>query len=239
VINFSIASRFVKTIGVKEGFTNFLHDVAEKFHTYIFDRGERIHVKKGEILFYEGNPAHRCYLVLKGRLKLTKLHEQGKTVVVRYVNPGELIAAIAVFKEKKYPVTAEAADAAEVIGWSKQAMMDLMTEFPQLTVNMLRVVVDRLDDLQNRYLELYAEQVEQRIARALLRLMQQSGRKTDNGILIDLRLSRQELAEYTGTTLYTVSRALRAWEKKGWVISRRERITVSDPHALILFTENR
>lgn len=237
--NFSITSRLVKTIGVNEKFTNFLYDVAEKFHTYIFDRGERIHVKKGEILFYEGNPAHRCYLVLKGCLKLTKLHEQGKTVVVRYVNPGELTAAIAVFKEKNYPVTAEATDAAEVIGWSKQAMMDLMTEFPQLTVNMLRVVVDRLDDLQNRYLELYAEQVEQRIARALLRLMQQSGRKTDNGILIDLRLSRQELAEYTGTTLYTVSRALSAWEKKGWVISRRERITVSDPHALILFTENR
>lgn len=219
--------------------SSFLYDVAEKFHAYIFDRGERIHVKKGEILFYEGNPAHRCYLVLKGRLKLTKLHEQGKTVVVRYVNPGELTAAIAVFKEKNYPVTAEAADAVEVIGWSKQAMMDLMAEFPQLALNMLRVVVDRLDDVQNRYLELYAEQVEQRIARALLRLMQQAGRKTDEGILIDLRLSRQELAEYAGTTLYTVSRALSAWEKKGWVISRREHITVSDPHALVLFAENR
>lgn len=219
--------------------SNFLFDVAEEFHTSIFERGDRIYLEAMETLFSEGDQANRCYLVLKGRLKLTKLHEQGKTVVVRYVNPGELIAAIAVFKEKNYPVTAEATDAVEVIGWSKQAMMDLMAEFPQLAVNMLRVVIERLDDLQNRYLELYAEQVEQRIARALLRFMQQFGRKTDNGVLIDFRLSRQELAEYAGTTLYTVSRTLSAWEKKGWVISRRERITVSDPHALVLFVENR
>lgn len=219
--------------------SNFLVDVAEEFHTSIFERGERIYLEANETLFSEGEQANRCYMVLKGHLKLTKLHEQGKTVVVRYINPGELIAAIAVFKEKNYPVTAEAADAVEVIGWNKQAMMDLMTEFPQLAVNMLRVVVDRLDDVQNRYLELYAEQVEQRIARALLRFMQQFGRKTDNGVLIDFRLSRQELAEYTGTTLYTVSRTLSAWEKKGWVISRRERITVSNPHALVLFAENR
>jgi len=215
-----------------------LHDVAEEFHTYIFDRGDRIHVKMGETLFCEGDPAQRCYFVLRGRLKLTKLHEQGKTVVVRYINPGELTAAIAVFKGKTYPVTAQAAAAAEIIGWNKQTMVDLMTEFPQLAVNMLRVAVDRLDDLQARYLELCAEQVEQRIARALLRIMRQSGLKTEDGILIDFRLSRQELAEYTGTTLYTVSRALIAWEKKGWVISGRGRITVSDPHALVIFAEN-
>jgi CRP-like cAMP-binding protein len=220
------------------GLSDFLHDVAEKFHSYIFDCGERIHLKKGETLFSEGEPAHRCCLVLKGHLKLTKLHEQGKTVVVRYANPGELIAAIAVFKEKRYPVTAEATDPVEVIGWNKKTMVELMIEFPQLAVNMLRVVIERLDDLQNRYLELYAEQVEQRIARALLRFMQQFGRKTDNGVLIDFKLSRQELAEYAGTTLYTVSRALSGWEKKGWVISKRERITVIDPHALVLFAEN-
>ncbi|HQO64278.1 MAG TPA: Crp/Fnr family transcriptional regulator, partial [Syntrophorhabdus sp.] len=106
-------------------------------------------------------------------------------------------------------------------------------------VNMLGVAFDRLQDLQARYLELFAEQVEQRIARALLRIMRQSGRKTNEGILIDFPLSRQGLADYTGTTVYTVSRVLSAWEKKGWVISRRERITVSDPHALVLFTENR
>ena len=77
----------------------------------------------------------------------------------------------------------------------------------------------------------------QRVTRALLRIMKQSGRKTNDGILIDFRISRQELADYTGTTLYTVSRILSSWEKSGWIKSGRERITVLAPHALVMFTE--
>jgi CRP-like cAMP-binding protein len=90
-----------------------------------------------------------------------------------------------------------------------------MTVYPQIAINLLGTVVERLDDIQNRYLELQTERVEQRIARSLLRIMKQSGRRTEEGILIDFRLSRQELADYTGTTLYTVSRTLSSWEKRG------------------------
>jgi CRP-like cAMP-binding protein len=69
--------------------------------------------------------------------------------------------------------------------------------------------------------------------------MKQSGRKTDEGILIDFRLSRQDLADYTGTTLYTVSRTLSSWAKKGWVRSGRDRILITDPHALVTLVESR
>jgi CRP-like cAMP-binding protein len=92
-------------------------------------------------------------------------------------------------------------------------MLKLMLEYAPLAVNMLQAVIDRIDELQTRYLELCAEQVEQRVARALLRIMKQSGRKTRDGILIDFRLSRQELADYTGTTMYTVSRTSAAGKK--------------------------
>jgi len=200
-------------------------------------RGHRIVFKSGETLFREGDPALSCYFVLNGRLKMSKLHEQGKEAIFRYINPGELIAAIAVFRGKDYPVTAEAIGAAEVVGWGKETMLKLMLEYAPLAVNMLQAVIDRIDELQTRYLELFAEQVEQRVARALLRIMKQSGRKTNDGILIDFRLSRQELADYTGTTLYTVSRTLSSWEKSGWIKSGRERITVTDPHALVTFAE--
>jgi CRP-like cAMP-binding protein len=98
------------------------------------------------------------------------------------------------------------------------------------------MVVERLEDIQSRYLELQTERVEQRVARALLRIMKQSGRKT-NEVLIDFRLSRQDLADYTGTTLYTVNRTLSSWEKKGWVRSGRERVIVADSHALVSFAE--
>ncbi len=203
----------------------------------LFSFGQRRTYGSGVMLFHEGDPALKSYLVLNGRLKLSKLHEEGKEAIVRYINPGGITGAISVFSGKSYPVSAYAIGRSEVVGWDRKTMLELMTAHPQLAINMLQAAVERLDDIQNRYLELYAEKVEQRIARALMRLMSQSGNKTDEGILIDFPLSRQDLADYTGTTLYTVSRTLSNWEKKGWTASGRERIVVIDPHALMRFTE--
>jgi len=144
---------------------------------------------------------------------------------------------VAAFRGKRYPVTAVAVGPTEVIGWGRDTILKLLAAHPPLTINLLQAAVERLDDVQTRYLELQAERVEQRIAHALLRIMRESGRKTDSGILIDFRLSRQDLADYAGTTLYTVSRTLSRWEKLGWISTGRERIVVTDAHALVTFAE--
>lgn len=203
----------------------------------IMSSGDRRVFESGATLFCQGDPAAKSYLVLKGRIKLTKLHEEGKEAIVRYINPGEMTAAISVFKGKNYPVTAQAVGPSEAVGWGRETMLKLMVVHPQIAINLLSILVERLDDIQSRYLELQTERVEQRIARSLLRIMKQSGRKTEEGILIDFRLSRQDLADYTGTTLYTVSRTLSSWEQRGWIVSGRERIVVADPHALATFAE--
>ncbi len=72
----------------------------------------------------------------------------------------------------------------------------------------------------------------------LLRLASQTGRQTEEGVLIDMPLSRQDLAEMTGTTLYTVSRILSQWEQKGYVESRREHVVIRFPHALVTVAED-
>jgi len=218
--------------------SDLLSGITESQAADILDRGNRIRLQPGEILFHQGDPAHKSFLVLNGRLKLIKLHEAGKEAILRYIGPGEMTAIISVFKEKEYPATAEAIGATEAVGWNKETMVQLMLEYPPLAVNMLRCTITRLDELQNRYLEICTEQVEQRISRALLRIMKQSGRRAEDGIHIDFPLSRQELADYTGSTVYTVSRILSAWEKKGWIKSKREQIIVCDPHSLVLFSEH-
>jgi CRP-like cAMP-binding protein len=204
----------------------------------ILKRGNRVSYKPGDILFRQGDAASRSFLVLNGRIKLTKLHEEGRETILRYIGPGELTAIIAVFREKEYPATAEAVTDTDAVGWDKHTMAQLMLAFPVLAVNMLHCAINRLDEIQNRYLEICAEQAEQRVARALLRIMKQSGRREDDGIRIDFPLSRQELADYIGTTIFTVSRILSAWEKKGWIKSRREQIIVCDPHFLVMFSEH-
>jgi CRP/FNR family transcriptional regulator, nitrogen oxide reductase regulator len=203
----------------------------------IFNAGEKRLIPPGETLFREGEPAFRCYVVQKGRLKLTKLHEEGKEAIVRYINPGDITAAVAVFAGKRYPVTATAIGPTEVVGWNRETILKLLSTHPALAINLLQAAVERLDDVQTRYLELQAERVERRIAHAVLRIMRQSGRRMDAGILIDFPLSRQDLADYTGTTLYTVSRTLSRWEKLDWISTGREKIVVTDPHALVTFAE--
>ncbi len=189
------------------------------------------------ILFHQGDPATRCYLVNRGRVKLSMLNEQGKEVIIRYIGAGELTAAVAMLKQGYYPVTAEAIEETEITGWDKPTMLQLMHQFPGIAINLMGIILARIDDLQHRYLEVCTERVDQRIARSLLRLMRRAGSKTSGGIHIDIPLSRQNIADYSGTTLYTVSRTLSAWEKIGWIKSSRERITITDPHALVSFSE--
>jgi len=203
----------------------------------IVKSGFRKQLKPKSILFHQGDPAKKCYLVNLGRLKLTMLNEQGKEVIIRYISAGELTAAVAVLKDWEYPVTAESVEKTEVTGWDKATILRLMGNYPDIAINLLGIILERIDDVQHRYLELCTEHVEQRIARSLLRLMRRAGSKTRDGIRIDIPLSRQNIADYSGTTLYTVSRTLSAWEKDGWIKSGREQIVVTDPHALVLFAE--
>lgn len=228
-----------RQIHLKEIFTrpDSFGDLKEDRISDILSLGHRCNYISGATLFREGDPAQKVYLVLKGRFKLSKQHEDGKEVIVRYIKSGEMTAAVSVFSGKNYPVTAQAVGPSEAVGWDRETMLELMNAQPQIAINLLGVVVERMEDVQNRYLELQVERVEQRVARALLRIMKISGRRIEEGVLIDFRLSRQDLANYTGTTLYTASRTLSSWEKKGWIRSGREKIIVVDPHALVSFAE--
>jgi hypothetical protein len=81
-----------------------------------------------------------------------------------------------------------------------------MHRFPAIAINAARMIADRLHELQRQHRELMTERVERRIARALLRLPQHAGRRVEGGVQIDFPLSRQDLAQMIGTTLFTVSR---------------------------------
>ena len=203
----------------------------------LLEKGQQAILQPKSILFHQGDLAERCFMVNRGRLKLTMFSEQGKEVILRYLGCGELAAAIAVLRNQSYPATAECINETEVISWDKPTIFTLMQQYPTIAINLLGIVFDRIDDVQHRYLEVCSEHVDQRIARSLLRLMRRAGIKTSEGIHIDIPLSRQNIADYSGTTLHTVSRILSSWEKQEWIKSGREKIIIKDPHALVLFSE--
>ncbi len=189
-------------------------------------------------VFAEGEPADWFCVVVAGRLKLTQFGLDGTEVILRFVGPGEAAAALAAFEGSVYPATAWAEGGTRLLMWSREAMQALLRDHSVLALNALELVSGRLREVQERFRELATERVAQRVARALLRLVRQTGRKVEGGVLIDMPLSRQDLAAMTGTTLFTVSRVLSEWESQGIVESGRERVVVKRPHGLVALAED-
>lgn len=191
----------------------------------------------GETAFRQGDPADAFFVLLHGRLKVTQTSADGQQVVVRHVNPGELFGIARAVRRPDFPGTAEALTESVAIAWPADAWDALVARCPALAVDALATVGQRLQDAHTRIRELATEAVERRVAHALLRLVRQAGRKTDEGILIDFPVSRQDIAEMTGATLHTVSRLMAAWEARGLIAGGRKRVTVRDPHALFMLAE--
>ena len=197
-------------------------------------------VKKepGRAFFMQGAEARYLYVVLKGRVKISRITPEGHQIVVRYAGAGDLFGCVPLYGGSEYPATGEAVTASEALSWNRMTMDRLMRSCSPIALNALELLGQELSDIRSRYQELVTEKVERRVARALLRLINQSSRKVDAGILIDFPLSRQDLAEITGTTLHTVSRILSAWEQRGIVASGRRKIVISRPRALLSIAED-
>lgn len=195
------------------------------------------HFSKNSSVFQQGEDAHSFFLLLHGHVRASKTTPAGEQIVVRYVVPGETFGVATAIGLRRYPATATAADDSVVLAWPSCAWTRLVGLFPALAANTLQTVGARLQETHTRVIEMSTQQVEQRIAHALLRLVKQSGRKVAHGVEIDFPISRQDIAQMTGTTLHTVSRTLSAWESQGLVASARQKIVVRQPHKLFMLAE--
>jgi CRP-like cAMP-binding protein len=198
-----------------------------------------VRVANGRAFFREGEPGRVFYVLRGGRVKFTQITAEGHEVILRIVAPGEPFGGVAAFVgDAIYPVTARAVAPAEAYAWEGAKMLALMRRFPEIGINAACVIANRFHDLQRQHRELMTERVERRVARALLRLAQGAGRRVDGGVEIDFPLSRQDLAQMTGTTLFTVSRILSGWEQHGLIAAGRRRVMVKRPHALVQIAED-
>ncbi|MGO9390381.1 Crp/Fnr family transcriptional regulator [Rhodoblastus sp.] len=194
----------------------------------ILTQATPLRLPKGDAAFRQGEHADRFFLLLHGRLRVTRLNPQGQQMVVRFISPGDMFGVAMAIQVEAYPGTATAAVDSLALAWPNSVWSELLARHPGLAVNTMQALGARLQDSQKRILDLSTQQVEQRIAGALLQLAHQAGRKTDDGLLIDFPLSRQDLAEMIGATLHTVSRTFSAWEEMGLVEVGRQRVVVRD-----------
>lgn len=204
----------------------------------LLDTARLVRIDEGEVAFHQGDEARSFDILVAGRLKLTQVTADGNQVILRYISPGEMFGGIAALNGNPFPATAEAVTGSVALHWDRDLFQRHMQTLSRLSFNVLKEVSRRFGEVQARFRELATERVERRIARTLLRLARQAGKRTEKGILIDLPLSRQDLAEMTGTTQFTVSRVLSDWERRDMVEAGRARVVLRNHHALVVIAED-
>lgn len=205
--------------------------------TTLLAESQPVSLEDGGFFFMQGDLAERSFILVQGKVRLSQVNPDGQQVIQGYIGPGREFGIIAAVGASHYPVSAQSVGKSIALAWNQSVFKKLIAENPRVTQNALQIMARQIAEFQTRVRELSTQRVERRIARALLRLARQSGRKTDEGVLIDLPLTRQDLAELTGTTLFTASRILKAWENRGLVLSRREKVIITDSHGLVSVAE--
>src|ERR1700680_2259429 len=185
---------------------------------------------RGEKLYIEGDSVQQVLVLTSGFAKITQLGLSGAEVILRFSVPGDVLGAVELFFAGRHCTTAQAFRLCQALVWDAHAFKAVVEHFPILNQNMVRILVRHLLELEERFREVATERVGSRVARQVVRLLETIGRPVNGAV--EIVLSREELAQMTGTTLFTVSRLLSASEVRGLVRPRREAMTVCDVPSL-------
>ncbi len=194
-------------------------------------RAARIdHFPRNEMLHLEGDPAERVLLLTSGLVKTTKIGQGGEEVILRLAGPGDFLGVEGLIWCDKHCSTAQAFRACRALVWKAQAFRELTKRFPVLHQNLGLILGEHLRELEDRFREVATEKVGPRVALQLLRLAKTVGRAVNGEV--EIGLSREDLAQMTGTTLFTVSRLLSEWQLRGVVKPRRNAVVLCDIQSL-------
>jgi len=186
--------------------------------------------RNNEILFMQGEPARNLALIRSGSVKLSRLGPNGNEVILAMAGQGDTIGVLADSLTRSHTCSARAMEQGSVLIWDFDKLQKFLEEFPQIRKNIGQILSNRLNELEERFREVATENVANRVALTLLRLAKQIGTPASGGIKVSL--SREELGQMTGTTLFSISRLLSKWGDDGLVLPLREAVVVLDAKRL-------
>ncbi|HET8576834.1 MAG TPA: Crp/Fnr family transcriptional regulator [Methylomirabilota bacterium] len=185
-----------------------------------------------DFVFMEGDPSRWFCLVKTGRVKIVRHSKTGKDVVLELVGPGEIFGGVAVFERRPYPAAAQAAEPTAVIKVPADAVNALAERHPSLIKELALMIGRRLRQAHDSVKSLAVDPVEARLAAALLRLAEREGTRSKHGLTLPFHLTRQSLADMTGTTVETAIRIVSRWLKEGLLADDGARLRVVDVEGL-------
>ncbi len=193
-------------------------------------------VKKKEDIFCEGDQPEWFYIVSKGKVKITKLSQEGKEIILELISPTDIFGGVAVLKNFPYPANAVAMEDSEVIKISRKNLMRLVDRVPNLMYCIALQLGDRMKSSYDSLKNIALERVEARIAALLLKLANKVGVDTPKGIMIDMRLTKQDVADMVGTTVETSIRTFSKFKKQGLLSDADGKIIIKNREGLMAFS---
>jgi CRP-like cAMP-binding protein len=185
---------------------------------------------RNERLFSQDQPIHKLIMIRTGSVKLTQLSSDGKEVILWLNGPGDAVGMHADADGSNHSCSAHAMERCQAFVWESYLLQMLISRYPQIQINLGKILACRLSELEERFCEIASERVPKRLALVLIRLFKSIGKEGREGV--EVVITREELAQMTGSTLFTISRTLSKWANFGFIIPRREGVAIIDPDRL-------
>ena len=196
----------------------------------IISAGQEQAYSPEQAIYYQGDPCRQVFLLLMGSAKSTQITANGGEVILRLSGPGELLGEAAVGFTGERRSTAQAMQPTRAIRWDSTVFAALVRRSPILQQNLLNIIEKHLVEMEERFKEISTSHVGGRLSREISRLVTRVGEPANGGVR--LTLSQEELAQMTGTTLFTVSRLLSQWKNQGIVSTGRQSLMVHNAKKL-------
>jgi CRP-like cAMP-binding protein len=185
---------------------------------------------RGQIIYTESGDVQQVVLLTSGSVKMVQSSQNGSAVILRLCGSGELVGTPGIMKQARHRSTPQALSSSSALVWDSGVFESLSKQVPSLRLNVAYILYKQLEDMEDRFREISTEQVAPRLSRQISRLVEQIGVRSKGSV--EIKITREELAQMIGTSLFTVSRLLSEWDRQRIVTTRREGFSVDNLRAL-------
>lgn len=205
-------------------------DVSKQERLEILACAQEKQYARRQTIFLEGDMVRYTILLTSGCAKVVQIGQSGTEVILRLIGVGDVVGSVGVASQDRNCSMAQSLNKSTALLWDLATFENLLHRYKTLRRNATNILCRRLCDLETRFMEVSTERVAARLGHQLLRLHDQVGKPVNGGM--EISLSREELAQLTGTTLFTVSRLLSDWDERGIVRTKREAVWIHNIDAL-------
>lgn len=188
----------------------------------------RKYYHRGEVLFSQGDPSDTMFLIKEGSFKLVRVNEEGKEIILQLAGKGDLLGETALFREGNYPAAAIALEEARVCALSRRRFEEIITEFPDLALQVVSSLANRLYNTWEQVTELRTGSTREKVLNLLISLSGAHGEPCPEGTLIRLPLTQQDMADFVGASRVMVALSLKELTSRGYLIRQDKYYIIKD-----------